>query len=202
MFKPPNSYTPFPGGTTLPFAKHMSNPFSEHALPELASADFALRKLVAADLLSWFDYLSKPTVRELFSWEPRSPEDLQQFILPQDWSHPSAQIKYAIIEKSSGNFIGSIGFHSISLTHQSIEIGYDLHPDYWGKNIMSMACSAMTAWAHDCLQFKRIQATVMENNLASKRVLEKSGFQLEGRMKSYRKVRGEYRDFFLLSHVR
>jgi len=42
----------------------------------------------------------------------------------------------------------------------------------------------------------------MEANVPSIRLLEKCGFLLEGKLRSYRMVRGEPRDFFIFSKLR
>src|SRR5665213_1098406 len=50
--------------------------------------------------------------------------------------------------------------------------------------------------------YVRVQATTMEANVPSIRLLEKCGFLLEGKLRSYRMVRGEPRDFFIFSKLR
>lgn len=170
-------------------------------LPNSESLAIALRPLSAADLLSWFDYLRLEEIRQRTSWNVSSPADLQQFIHRPDWSHPSAQIKFAIANQQDDQLIGTIGFHTISTTNQSVEIAYDLNPAFWGRGIVTVACDALTRWAHQHGQFQRVQASVLDNNINSRRVLEKCGFNLEGHLKKYRIVRGEARDYWMFSHV-
>ena len=47
----------------------------------------------------------------------------------------------------------------------------------------------------------RIQATVLEANLASRRVLDKCGFAFEGTLRNLRIVRGRPSDFLLYATV-
>ncbi|MFZ6801225.1 GNAT family N-acetyltransferase [Undibacterium sp. Di24W] len=193
-------------GSLLGRSAHLHDMFNPITLPELNFRDpkaplIELRPLCAADLVSWFDYLRLEEIRQRTSWNVNSPADLQQFIRKPDWSSPHAQIKFAIANKDDEQLIGTIGFHSISQTNQSAEIAYDLNPLYWGKGIATVACRALTQWAHQQGQFQRIQATVLDSNFNSRRVLERCGFNLEGHLKKYRIVRGESRDYWMFSHI-
>jgi len=42
---------------------------------------------------------------------------------------------------------------------------------------------------------------VLDSNVASARVLSKCGFELEGKLRSYRMVRGAPRDYWLYARV-
>nr|WP_315487427.1 GNAT family protein [uncultured Undibacterium sp.] len=193
-------------GSLFPRSSHLHEVFDHKTLPALNFPDaeatsIELRPLCAADLVSWFDYLRLEEIRQRTSWNVTSPADLQQFIRRPDWSNPQAQIKFAIANKQDEQLIGTIGFHTISQANQSAEIAYDLNPVFWGKGIATVACRALTQWAHQQCQFQRVQATVLDNNINSRRVLEKCGFSLEGHLKKYRIVRGESRDYWMFSHI-
>lgn len=190
----------------LPSTSRLQEVFDYKTLPALnfpnaEESVIELRPLCAADLVSWYEYLRLDEIRQRTSWNVNSPADLQQFIHRPDWSSPTAQIKFAIANKQDEQLIGTIGFHTISQANQSTEIAYDLNPAFWGRGIATAACQALTQWAHEHGQFQRIQATVLDNNLSSRRVLEKCGFNLEGHLKKYRIVRGESRDYWMFSHI-
>jgi ribosomal-protein-alanine N-acetyltransferase len=176
------------------------NPFAGHQLPNLDLEHYHLRPLQARDLPIWFDYLTLSEVMEHSSWVLTSPQDLQQFIQVQDWSQPQAQIKFAIADLAD-QLVGSIGFHTVSINNLSAEIAYDLSPTYWGKGIVSAACRSLTKWAHEELGFVRVQACVVDSNSRSLQVLERCGFQREGLLKSYKRIRKQSRDYWILSHI-
>lgn len=179
--------------------------FTEAHLPETKLADIKLRTIRPTDLTAWCEYLQQEQVKAHISWDVKSPSDLQQFIFAVEQGPNGDQIKWAITHSSDyqveGRLIGTIGFHTIAFAHQSCEIAYDLNPAYWNRGIATQICQQMTTWAHQQLGFKRITAGVMTENQASRRVLEKSGYNLEGVMRSYRKVRGVHRDYLLLSSI-
>ena len=60
------------------------------------------------------------------------------------------------------------------------ELGYLLDHAYWSKGIMSQATAQIVQEAFEQLPIIRISASTCAPNLASRRVLEKNGFKLEG----------------------
>ncbi len=63
------------------------------------------------------------------------------------------------------------------------ELGYMLDTGVWSKGIMTAAVEEICREAFSCLDLLRITALVYEPNIASRKVLEKNGFVLEGKMK-------------------
>ncbi len=59
-------------------------------------------------------------------------------------------------------------------------MGYWLGEDYWRKGIVSSALKGIVEFAFNELELERIFAVPLERNTASRRVLEKNGFVLEG----------------------
>lgn len=60
------------------------------------------------------------------------------------------------------------------------EIGYHLLKEYHGKGIMSKVVEEVVKLAFGSMDILRITGEVYEPNIASRRVLEKNGFVLEG----------------------
>lgn len=146
-----------------------------------------LRPIEEADTQRWLSYLQTDAVKRGISWRPQGKEELGNFVNSTDLHKPGAQVRFAIADLSDDTLLGSVGLHSISIPHHSAEIAYDLHPDHWGKGLTTEACHAIIQWAFGH-GLTRIQATVMTDNQASVRVLERLGFELEGRLKRYRWV--------------
>lgn len=179
-------------------------PFDGLTLPSLGEqvlSDHYLRPITPQDLPHWYAYLCLPGSLEHSSWQLQSVHDLQQFVQVQDWSQSTAQIKLVIASKETDELCGTIGFHTISMANKSAEIAYDIHPRHWGKGIATTACRLLSCWAHEKAGFNRIQASAVDSNVASQRVLEKAGFQREGLLKSYRIIKGESRDYCMFSHL-
>jgi [ribosomal protein S5]-alanine N-acetyltransferase len=82
-----------------------------------------------------------------------------------------------------GNFAGGIGFERYDdVNHLTAEIGYWVAEPYWGRGLATAALCQATDHAFHYFDFARIQAAVFAWNVASARVLEKSGYTLEARL--------------------
>lgn len=83
-----------------------------------------------------------------------------------------------------GRAAGSIAFTlQDDVERVSAEIGYFLGEEFWGRGIMTEAVRAVTAFAFGTHELTRMYAVPFEWNAASMRVLEKAGYQVEGRMR-------------------
>ena len=160
-----------------------------------------LRPIKAADLAAWYGYLSLPAVYQHTSWNLRSAEELASYVSGAEPTTPSSRLRLAVGLRSSGELIGTVGFHSVSPENRTAEIAYDLAPSMWGQGIASHVCAVLTGWAHAHAGVLRVQATTLESNERSARVLERCGYQREGLLRSYRLVRGQPGNFFMYSHL-
>lgn len=89
---------------------------------------------------------------------------------------------WAIEEKSTGQFIGEIGFadfkRDIAPSMQNVpEIGFALASRAHGKGYASEAVLAVLAWGDEHLPSKRTVALVSVENAASRHILENSGYR-------------------------
>jgi RimJ/RimL family protein N-acetyltransferase len=100
-----------------------------------------------------------------------------------------AWIKHANEEKPVANFaieIGHVVAGNIScMWHKdvyakTVELGYFIGENYWGKGIASAAVALMLEAIKKNKEIVRIEAKIFGGNGASARVLEKNNFVLEG----------------------
>ncbi len=100
-----------------------------------------------------------------------------------------AWIKHANEEKPVANFaieIGHVVAGNIScMWHKdvyakTVEVGYFIGENYWGKGIASAAVALMLEAIKKNKEIIRIEAKIFGGNGASARVLEKNNFVLEG----------------------
>jgi len=108
---------------------------------------------------------------------------------------------YAI--EVNGEAVGGIGLViGLDVHRFSAEMGYWLAEPYWGRGIVSKAVHALTTYAFQHTDLIRIYATVFESNLASMRVLDKNGFQLEGILRKNVVKRGVVLDNYLFAKIK
>jgi len=139
-----------------------------------------LRRPVADDAASIFErYAGDVDVCRYLAWpRHRSIEDTHAFLEFSDaeWQCWPAG-PYLICSLSNGELIGStgLGFEQ----PECASTGYVLARDSWGKGIATEALLAMCKIAQD-LSVEKLYANVYPQHQASRRVLEKAGFELEG----------------------
>lgn len=85
---------------------------------------------------------------------------------------------WSICLKNNPRLTGTICLWNFSEDLKTAEIGFDLHPDYHGKGIMSEALNAVLEFGFNELELKLIEAYTQEDNLASVNLLKKKSFSL------------------------
>lgn len=97
--------------------------------------------------------------------------------------YPSKRIWYALwnieLNDNTHTLVGHLSFKGLE-KDGILEIGYGTLENYEGKGYMTEAVTAVTKWAVCQKGVTRIEAETEENNIASQRVLEKSGFVPNG----------------------
>ncbi|KAH8762481.1 acetyltransferase [Diaporthe sp. PMI_573] len=91
-------------------------------------------------------------------------------------------LNYAICRSSDGAFVGGIGLKPFKdVEARTVELGYWLGREHWGRGYAGEAIAAFAAWAFSTFpDLLRVEAGVYEGNSASEAVLKKAGFQFEG----------------------
>jgi RimJ/RimL family protein N-acetyltransferase len=85
---------------------------------------------------------------------------------------------FTVIERSSGQSIGGIGFKSPPNELGEVEIGYGICQSFQGRGVATDAVLALCDFARRGARV--VLADTDRDNVASQRVLEKGGFQRGG----------------------
>ncbi|HSI56796.1 MAG TPA: GNAT family protein [Ideonella sp.] len=171
-------------------------------LPVSSHAQVVLRPLQPADAQPWFRYLSLPEVYEHTSWNVQAADELLPMIAAHEPATAASPVRFAIALLGTGELVGTAGFHTVSPLNRTAEIAYDLAPPCWGQGIATAVCASLVAWAFAQAGLVRVQATVLQSNARSARVLRRCGFEREGLLRHYRMVRGTPGDFWMYSVLR
>jgi ribosomal-protein-alanine N-acetyltransferase len=92
-----------------------------------------------------------------------------------------------VIEHGNGDdrtFAGTISFHSLSVKNSVGELGYWMTASMRGKGIATTAARMLTDFGFASIGFKRIEALVDIENIASAKLLESAGYSPEGLLKN------------------
>lgn len=99
--------------------------------------------------------------------------------------------------------IGSITvFRQENIHNKTGELGYYLAREYWGKGIMTKVVNQICEYVFDNSDIIRIYAEPFAYNLASCRVLEKSGFHYEGTLRKNAIKNGKILDMKMYSRLK
>jgi len=172
-------------------------------LPPLETNRLILRRVLPTDAEAIFCYASRPEVTANLTWRThRSLEDTYLFIQGLQYGYAEGTAAdWGIVCKEDGRFIGTIGMAHVSRVHGYGEVGYVLHPDYWGRGIVTEALGAIIdfAFAHG---LNRVEAVHAVENPASGRVMEKAGMTCEGLLRQRYSIQGQYQDMRMYSILR
>ena len=81
----------------------------------------------------------------------------------------------------SNKIIGFTIYHSIKKENRSLEIGCTwFHPDYWSKNLNTECKYLMLHHCFETLETIRVQLKSSDNNIRSRKAIEKIGAKFEG----------------------
>jgi ribosomal-protein-alanine N-acetyltransferase len=115
-------------------------------------------------------------------------------------------IRWGIVLKAQTvTVIGSCGYYNLNSGYHSAEIGYDLHPDYWRRGIMTEALAAAIAYGFGdgfFFHLNRIEAVTYPEHTASTALLRKLGFQEEGIRREGGYWKNQYHDLRVFSLLR
>lgn len=147
--------------------------------------NFTLRPWQSGDAADIVPHANDPSVagnlRDVFPY-PYTLADAEDYIRDCIASDGKGQLCRAIVV--DGKAAGSIGvFLGSDVYRRSAELGYWLGRAYWRQGIMSASVRAICGEAFRNWDIVRIYAEPFAHNQASRRVLEKTGFVLEGVMR-------------------
>lgn len=111
-------------------------------------------------------------------------------------------LTYALFDRTWGRFLGATGLHRPRWAERIFEIGYFLRTSATGQGYMTEAVIALTEMALSTLHANRVEIWCDAANEASRRVAERAGFTLEGRLRNNdRNNAGELIDDLVFSIV-
>ncbi|MFM7187508.1 MAG: GNAT family N-acetyltransferase [Armatimonadota bacterium] len=176
-------------------------------MPQSASCELLTERLRItpfreSDTPLFHAYRNEPETARYQSWSvPYSHKAAADFIL---WAADatlaefSGSCQFAIHIRETDALIGDIAVLGDLSNGRQVMLGYTLAQRFQGNGYAYEACTAMLDHAFGKWEMHRIAADTDPRNLASKRLLERLGFRLEGHMiECYQDTDGSWLD----SHI-
>lgn len=154
------------------------------------SERFRLRDFEPGDLAAVYENFSDPRVMKYYDAAPLGKMAEAERLLAE-WRHAEHHgtgLRWAIADRNSNRLIGTCGFHALARRHRRAEIGYELHPDWWGRGVMSEVLPLALEHAFRKLQLNRLAALILPANRPSIALVRKFGFRREGLLREFVRV--------------
>lgn len=160
-----------------------------------------LRSLQKLDVSALIYHLNDDRVTKYLSSRIPSPYTREDAIWWVESGSKETGVARAI--DYNGTFCGVIGAYKKEFEYShSAEIGYWLGYEHWNKGIATEALTDFTKYIFETTEIKRLFNPVTSLNIASARVLEKAGYELEGVLRMAVAHEGSYVDELLYANVR
>ncbi len=150
----------------------------------LETERLVLRRFTEADVENLFDLDGDSEVTRFLTGGKPTPRDvIRNETLPR-FLHYYERFEgfgfWAAIEKSTGEFLGWFHFRPQEGSDpDEVELGYRLRRSTWGKGYATEGSRALIRKGFTELGVRRVVASTMAVNVASRRVMEKAGLTLE-----------------------
>lgn len=165
-------------------------------LPILDTPRLRLRAPSDGDIPALFAIFGDPEAMRY--WSTPAMTDLAQAAarLRDGERHAEAGtlFEWGIARREDDALIGTCTLFRIDRDHRRAELGYILRRDHWGRGLAKEALTAVIDRAFGTLALHRLEADTDPRNTASRRLLERLGFTLEGRLRERYFVAGEVQD--------
>jgi ribosomal-protein-alanine N-acetyltransferase len=174
------------------------------SFPVLETKRLILREIRPDDVNEVFDIRASEDVMRYFGKDTlKSIKEAEDLInLTTEGFKNKEGIRWGLTLKGTDKIIGSGGIWRILKPHLRGEIGYELSPEHWQKGFMTEAISEMIRFGFDQMNLHTVEANLDPANIASIKLLEKTGFIKEGHIKESYFQNGAFTDTAVYSIIK
>lgn len=161
-----------------------------------------LREFQLTDRSVLHEYASDKDLVKYMPWGPNNDKETNDFFTRNfklQTENPRKTYDFAIVEKSTGDFLGSGGIILRAPKSEFANIGYILKRSAHGKGYATEMAKALLKFGFENLKLHRMAATCDSENAASYRVMEKIGMNREGLLREDMLMKGRIRSTFVYS---
>lgn len=137
----------------------------------------AIRPIAAADAETVQRLASDPAVAATTTIPSPYPAGGAGEFIRRSLSQREAGTDFVFALVSRGRLVGVCALHGLGGEPVSAELGYWIGTPYWRRGYASSGAAQVVRWGFENLPAARFTAACLERNAASRRVLEKLGFE-------------------------
>lgn len=153
--------------------------------PVLDGARIRLRPPRRDDVPVVFALMSDPAVMRYWSHAPLAAESEAAAKVEVWLSGFGARswLNWIAADPADDSAVGTVALFAFEPRHRLAQVGYSLAPRLWGRGLAAEATSLAIDFAFDTLGLHRLEADIDPGNDASRRLLARLGFVVEGRFR-------------------
>ncbi len=138
-----------------------------------------VRHFSAADADNYFALQGNPLVMQYIR-PARTREESDTFLREKILAAPPGDFKgyWAVEDKETKEFLGCFVIIPIPDDIEKTQLGYSFLPEHWGKGYATEVTKEGVSYFYNRTPLPEIYGVVETGNIASKKVLEKTGFLL------------------------
>lgn len=182
----------------------MTHIFDFSYFPTIETRRLLLREITPEDVNALLRHFGNPEVVQFIDMQPIKTIEQANEWLKWMGGFFAAQdgLRWGIVLKDSGKFVGSAGLHNWHRETHYAEIGCDIAHTHWGNAYGQEAMRGIIEFGWAQMKLNRIEADVVQGNQRSQHVLQKLGFQQEGVLRQRLLKGGKYYDVHLFGLLR
>ena len=164
-------------------------------IPVFETRRLILRRIEKSDCYDMYEYSSDVEVTKFLTWKPHlHVNETREYIDDIIKRYKNGKFyDWGLVYKPDKKFIGTCGFTTVNLNQNICEVGYVLSKKYWNKGLITEALEHIIDLAFEYFGFDKVEARFFEGNIASKKVMLKSGMTFEKTDKNQWHIKGEYK---------
>jgi [ribosomal protein S5]-alanine N-acetyltransferase len=173
----------------------MNQDSASTSFPNLETKRLRLRQATQEDAEAIFAIFSDPKVTQFHDLDTFTHLDEAMGVIERRTKgfESGRGIRWGITRKPDDELIGSCGF-MWDRDRNAAEVGYELASQFWRQGMMSEALCAILNYGFETKGMQFVIARIMLENVASRRLLEKLGFQSKGVLKEHGFWKGKHHD--------
>jgi RimJ/RimL family protein N-acetyltransferase len=170
--------------------------------------NYSIRLLTIGDLESYFALVERNRTRleDFFTGtvsKTQTLEDTRTFIIDiTQRSIAKTYFPYIIEDKKTNQIVGFLDLKNIDWNVPKSEVGCYMDEAYASKGITTKAFSLFCEYCFKEFRFKKLFLRTHESNTCARRVAEKCGFEIEGKIRrDYKTTSGEVVDLIYYGRI-
>jgi [ribosomal protein S5]-alanine N-acetyltransferase len=166
-----------------------SNWLKLQEFPLIETSRLALREIEELDFQAFYSLFRDSKVNKHIELDWADPiQGRKSFDSFRARFHEGSGIRWSIVLKQTGEWVGNFGFRSAKGEGDTVERGLQIASAYWRKGYGLEASQGAMDWLRRSSRYKKVDAWIAVGNLGAIRLVQKQGFQATGEQKPFKSL--------------